>query len=441
MATEPSALGGQPRSTLEGWSLAALIGFRFCFVYFILYSLLTQIVNSVFFAQMIEVPDYATVWPVRLGVTWVAKHIFRAGAELVYADTGSGDKTFDWVVAFCVLAIALLATAAWSMIDQRCRSYPVILKWFQLFLRVALVSQMFVYGFAKVVPLQIYPPFPFKFLEPLRDFSPMGLLWSSIGISPAYEIFTGCAELAAGILLIFPRTVVLGALICLADMVQVFVLNMTYDVCVKLLSFQLIAMSLVLLAPNLRQLCNLFFRNQPVSLTATQPLFRSVRSNRIAHVALAALWCWMIAANLWDVRRGWDEVGGGRPKSTLGGIWAIGELVIDGQPEPLLATNSGLWRRITLDLPTWAHIQCMDDTLTGYRAALDTRNQTLALTAFGGKNWHANFAYSHPDEDDLILDGDVNGQKEHIELKRMNSAQFLLTSRGFHWVQNYPFNH
>ncbi len=441
MAGKSLAEAGQPQPTKEIWSRAALIGFRFFFVYFTLYSLLGQIINSIFVAEMIEVPDYATRWPIRLGIIWIAKHIFGVNAELVYSDTGSGDKTFDWVATFCILVIALLAAAIWSAIDRKRRSYPVLWKWLLLFLRVALVSQMFVYGFAKVVPLQIYFPFLFRFLEPLRDFSPMGLLWSSIGSSPAYEIFSGCAELTGGLLLIFPRTVTLGALICLADMVQVFVLNMTYDVCVKLLSFQLIVMSLVLLAPNLRQLFNLFFRNQSASLAVTQPLFHSARANRIARVALRGLWCWMIFANVWDVRRGWYEVGGGRPESALAGIWNIEELTVDGHPQPLLATNVGLWRRITFDLPNWAHIQLMDDGLTGYKVALDTGQKTMALSAFGDKNWHANFAFIRPGEDDLILDGNANGQKEHIELKRMSSAEFPLTSRGFHWVQDYPFNH
>ncbi len=429
------------RATVGGWSRATLIAFRFCFVYFILYSLLSQIVSSIFVAQMIDVPDFATLWPIRLGIFWVAAHIFRARTELVYADTGSGDKTFDWVVVFCVLVIALLAAAAWSVIDRKHMSHPVLSKWFQLFLRVALVSQMFIYGFAKVVPLQIYFPFPFKFLEPLRNFSPMGLLWASIGISPAYEIFTGCAELVGGALLIFPRTVTLGALFCLADMIQVFVLNMTYDVCVKLLSFQLIVMSLLLLAPNLRQLFNLFVRNKPAVFALPTPLFRSVRTNQTARVVLAVLWCWMIAANLWDVRRGWHEVGGGRPNSALAGIWYIEQLAVDGRPQPLLATDADRWRRMTFDYPNWVHIQRMDDTLSGFAAALNAQKKNLALTTASDRDWHADFTYTRPTADELILDGSVNGHRQHIQLRLMDYAKFPVISRGFHWIQEYPFNH
>jgi len=426
---------------MNRWSLFGLVGFRFFFVYFILYSLLTQIVNSILFAQWNNAPDYATLWPIRLGVIWVAKDILQIKTEIVYADTGSGDKIFDWALAFGVLVVSGLACAVWSLADRRSAGYPRLSNWFRLFMRVALASQMFVYGFAKAVPLQMYYPFPFKFLEPLRNFSPMGVLWTSIGISPGYEIFLGCAELLGGFLLIFPRTVTLGALICLADVIQVFALNLTYDVCVKLFAFQLIVMSLLLLAPNLGRLWRFFFQGSQVSLDQARPLFSSARANRLATTALAVLWCWMIAANLLDLWKGWHEVGGARPESALAGIWNVEQLAINGQPEALTATNGGLWRRMTFDYPNWVHVQTMDDSIVAYSASLDMQKGSLTLTTSSNRNWRANFLFNRPARDRLTLDGTVDGHNEHIQLMLMDAAQFPVTSRGFHWVQDHPFNH
>lgn len=422
------------------WSIARPIAFRFCFVYFILFSLSNQIINSIFIIPLNDVPDPATVWPFRLGVLWVGRHILGIKTELVYQETGSGDKSFDWVLLFCLIAVSLIATAIWSYLDRKRTSYPVLSRWFLLFLRVALVSQMLVYGFAKFVPLQMSFPYLFRLLEPLRNFSPMGVLWTSVGASPAYEVFTGGAELLAGFLLIFPRTAMLGALVAMADMTQVFVLNMTYDVPVKVVSFNLILISLLVLAPNIGQLFNFFFRNQPATLAAPEPPFHSSRANRISRFVLAALWLWMIGNNVYGDWGGWHQYGPGRQQSALAGIWSIQQLAIDGQSQPLAANNSDEWRRITFDRVNWAHIQHMDDSLTGYAAALDTQKQTLALTLASDKNWRADFKYSRPAKDELILDGMVNGHKQHIELKLMDSAQFTLTSRGFHWVQDRPFN-
>ena len=110
------------------------------------------------------------------------------------------------------------------------------------------------YGTAKAIPLQMPAPGLTRLLEPYGNFSPMGVLWYSIGASRPYEIFAGCAELLGGILLFVPRLALLGALVALAVSVQIFTLNMTYDVPVKLFSFHLILMSLVLIAPEVSRL-------------------------------------------------------------------------------------------------------------------------------------------------------------------------------------------
>ena len=72
----------------------------------------------------------------------------------------------------------------------------------------------------------------------------------------------------------------LGALICLADMMQVFVLNMTYDFGLKQISFHLILMSLFLLAPDSGVSPTSFSWTAPRDLPSHPPLFRARSGNR-----------------------------------------------------------------------------------------------------------------------------------------------------------------
>jgi uncharacterized membrane protein YphA (DoxX/SURF4 family) len=226
--TRPQTAPLRPEPQIRQWRLATRVAFRFCFVYFGMYCLLTQISTGLVPLPNVDVPDPSTLWPTRQIVTWTAVHIFRVRTPLVYV-SGSGDKTFDWVLLFCLLVVAVLATAVWSTLDARRENYSTLNKWFRLGIRISLAGQMFGYGWAKAVPLQMPFPYLTRLLEPFGNFSPMGVLWSSIGASPPYEVFAGCAEMLGGILLIVPRTTTLGALVCLADMTQVFMLNMTYD--------------------------------------------------------------------------------------------------------------------------------------------------------------------------------------------------------------------
>jgi len=263
----------ESESRAPRWSLGSRVAFRFCVIYFGLYCLSNQILVSLFPIQKLNLPELDTLWPLRPIVMWTAAHVFRIAHPLIYTGSGSGDKTFDWVLSFCLLVFAAAATVVWSVLDRKRENYIAMHKWFRVFLRFALASQMLAYGMAKVVPLQMAFPYLAKLLEPFGNFSPMGVLWSSIGASPGYEILAGSAETLGGILLIFPRTIMFGALICLVDMIQVFMLNMTYDVPVKLFSFHLILMSLLLLAPEFSRLANFLFLNRAVEPSAQPELF------------------------------------------------------------------------------------------------------------------------------------------------------------------------
>lgn len=418
------------------------IGFRFAVLYFGLYCFFTQILISLIPIQNISwIPtDLSRVPPFRWLVLSTAKHVFRAATAPNYADTGSGDTLFDWVSTCCLLAIAAIATAIWIALDRKCRGYDGIAKWFRVSIRICLAGQMITYGLAKAIPLQM--PFPnlYRLVEPFGNLSPMGVLWASIGASPAYEIFAGCAELLGGILLLFPRTTTFGALICLADMTQVFMLNMTYDVPVKLLSFHLILLSIVLLVPDFSRLVRFFFLNEITEAPRNWNLFATRKANRIALAVQLLFGASLIAGNLYGSITAWREFGGGSPKSELYGIWDVGELVVDGKPREPLTTDTEPWKRVLFEFQTVMAFQKMDDSLARYSLKLNSKDRTLELTKRDDKNWKANFTYKRGPNDRLEMDGAVDGHPTHMVLHLKDQSQYLLVSRGFHWISETPFN-
>jgi hypothetical protein len=377
---------------------------------------------------------------VRQIVFWTAAHVFLVKQPLVYTGSGSGDKAFDWVLAFCLLVCAALATVVWSVLDRRRVNYVALHKWFRLFIRFALGSEMILYGMVKAVPLQMPFPYLTTLIEPYGNFSPMGILWSSIGASPGYETFTGCAELLGGVLIVLPRTTMFGALICLADSVLVFMLNMTYDVPVKLFSFHLILMALFLLAPELSRLVRFFFLNRTAGPSTQPELFRGRRANRIALAAQVVFGIWLLGGNALGARDAWYTYGGARAKSPLYGIWNVDQISIDGQLRPPLLTDSDRFRRAIFDYPKGAAFQQMDDSLTYYGASINVSAKTLALTKKSDKKWKASFTFQRPAPDRLTLDGDMDHHMVHMQLQLFDRNRFQLVKRGFNWIQEYPFN-
>jgi uncharacterized membrane protein YphA (DoxX/SURF4 family) len=443
MGSQGTQLQAEPargESQIQRWSPATRVAFRFCFVYFGLYCFFTQISASLIPVANVDIPELSSLWPMRHIVTWSAAHILRIATPVTYVETGSGDRIFDWVMLFCLLVIATVATLVWSLLDGQRENYATLYKWFRLAIRLCLAGQMFSYGLVKIFPLQMPYPYLTKLIEPFGNFSPMGVLWSSIGSSPRYEMFAGSAEMLGGILLIVPRTTMLGALVCLADMTQVFMLNMTYDVPVKLLSFHLILLSLFLLAPDLRRLANLLFLDRPAGPSTQPPLFATRRANRIALAAQVIFCAVLVGVNVYGGWSGWHQFRGPAFKSALYGIWDVDQLVIDGQTRSPLLTDYGRWRRAIFDFPSRMSFQRMDSSMARFGASIDAKKQTVALTKDDDKNWKSSFTFQRPAPDQLILDGTMDGQKVHMKLQLVDRAKFLLVSRGFHWVQEQPFN-
>jgi hypothetical protein len=420
------------------WSLATRIAFRFCFTYFAVYVLTTQMMPGMLPLPAIGLPDLGERQPTRSIVSSVATHVFGVTRPLVISGSGSGDKTYDWVHAFTVLVIAVAVTSIWSIAGRRHEEYPRLHAWFRLFARFALGSTMVSYGMVKAIPLQMPYPLLTRLVEPFGHFSPMGVLWYSIGASRPYEIFAGCAELAGGVLLFFPRTATLGALICLADAIQIFTLNMSYDVPVKLFSFHLILLSLFLLAPEARRLVNVLLFNRGAGPSTALPLGGSARAIRIGLAAQAAFGAWIVGMNLYSAREAWTQYGGGAPKSVLYGIWNVERLSIDDVVRSPLVTDYDRWRRVIFDRPTAAAFQRMDDTFAMFGARIDTAQKSIALTR--GPTPAARFTYEQPAANRLTLDGELDGHRLHLELQLVDRNSFLLVNRGFHWIQEYPFN-
>ena len=75
-----------------------------------------------------EIGDPSAHWPMRQIVFWVAAHLFHAKLPLVYTGSGSGDKTFDWVMTFFLLVFSIVATIIWSALDRRRANYVTLLQ-------------------------------------------------------------------------------------------------------------------------------------------------------------------------------------------------------------------------------------------------------------------------------------------------------------------------
>lgn len=175
--------------------------------------------------------------------------------------------------------------------DPRARRRTVLVTlgwWLHGVARVWLALALLVYGLAKITLGQFGQADLGDALIPYGQMSPMGLLWRMVGYSPLFQILSGVAEAGAGAALLWRRTVPLGALLGLADMTFVLVLNLAYDVPVKQLSGALALLSLIVLAPWLPRLWRAVLGHGPLRGGPWPRLLPWRRADRVAGALAAA---------------------------------------------------------------------------------------------------------------------------------------------------------
>ncbi|MFL6193533.1 MAG: hypothetical protein ACJ75H_05140, partial [Thermoanaerobaculia bacterium] len=232
MVELPEAEAVEMAQPVPAWGLAKRVLFRFAFAYLLLYNLPFPLSVVPFINKPFE-----AFW--NAVVPWVGKLTF--GLDVTVRPNGSGDTTYNYLQVLCFLILAVAATAVWSLLDHRRREYSRLWEVLRIYLALVVGTTMLSYGAYKVIPSQFPAPMLSTLLEPYGSASPMGILWTFMGASAAYTIFGGASEMLGGFLIVFRRTALLGALICAGVLTNVVMLNMSYDVPVKLYSMHLLA--------------------------------------------------------------------------------------------------------------------------------------------------------------------------------------------------------
>ncbi len=242
----------------------------------------------------------------------------------------------------------------------------------------------------------------------------MGILWAFMGVSKAYNFFTGVIELISGILLTFRRTTLLGALIAAGAMANVVALNYSYDVSVKIYSTQILLEAIILAAPDVRRLLDLFLFNRAVRPVEDRPLFRRRALERGSLVARTLLVAWFVVFTFqWVVDT--SKLAGLDQRSPLRGVWEVDELTDNGVARPPLTTDATRWRRAVFDNPTNMSFFLMNDTRLRFNSKLDAKTHTLKLTNRENRSEVVTLRYSRPSPRVLTLDGVVSGHALHAK--------------------------
>lgn len=413
----------------QRWHPFTRTAFRFAFVYILLYALPFPLTVFPYIDKVAE--WYNSIW------TWIVPRLAQRllHREVATAFNGSGDRAYDYLLVALLLLISLVVSVIWTILDRKRLSYPTLYRWLNLYTRFYLGTVMIGYGAFKVIMSQFAPPSLDRLMQTFGESSPMGLLWTFMGASEPYTMFVGFAEMISGILLFPRKTSMLGALMSIGVLSNVVALNFSYDVPVKLYSSHLLALAVFVVLPDLRRLANFFIFNRSTEGAMVQPLFRRTAWRRGALVVASLFLVAVVGTSLYqsyDQRRNFIS-----QRSPLYGIWEVEEFNI-GQATS--TTSAQRWRRVIFDSPRRVTVQTAADLLERFGSQLDQEKRTLTLRKREDPNWNTVLTYQQVSPDVMTLAGALNGSEITARLRRNDERKFLLTDRGFHWINEFPFN-
>lgn len=419
-----------------GWSPGKRFGFLFLALY-LLFNIVPDGLGFIPIAGELFNAGWLALWAALMPVLGNAALGIEAPIEVLQA--GSSDMTWNYVAQLWFVIAAVVGAGVWTAVGRGRPDHAKLSAWLRIAVRYSLALAMFAYGLAKWSGNQFQPPDPMRLSETYGDSSPLGLAWTFLGFSPAYCWFMGLAEVLAGALLMGRRTATLGGLVAGGVMANVVMINLCFDVPVKLYSSLLLLLAAVVVAPDVRRLLAVLVWNQPappadLSAPVLGPKMRVVR------VIAKVLFLLMIPATFLVQQAQVGEVMTTAAKGPLSGLWEVESFSLDGTVRPHDPNDPLRWRQLFVGESPHAIVRPMKGELQAFGLASDLAAKTLTLSERGQPPVEHVLRFEQPAPDVLELTGKVGQGTVAVRLRRVDLEHTELMSRGFHWVNERPYN-
>jgi hypothetical protein len=420
----------------SSWNVNTLT-FRFIFIYFVFY---------IFPFPLDAIPFSEIAWQWLSASTFnivdaAYKQIQGIDYKPLVMPGGSGDTTYNYIQVFAFVVVAFVLTLIWSAIDRKRTIDDKLYYWLTILVRYYLAFTMINYGMFKIFKTQFPTPMGDWLMQSYGDSSPMRLLWTFMGFSTAYNVFVGLGEFFGGFLLLFRRTRLLGALLVIAVMSNVVMLNFTYDVPVKLFSMHLLLMAIYLTLPDAKRLLNFFALNKRVEETPMQPVYYNDKTRRaylIAKGLLIGVFLFFQVKSQFDIQERMKEFYAKRSATpdALTGEFQVETFILAGDT---LAgeRDTRRWKKVTFT-PRKAGIEYTDGASMDWNINSNAGYKRFVMVSTDISTI-GSFRYQQ-NGDEVIARGLLNQDSIVAKLRRTSSSEFLLVSRGFHWVNEFPYN-
>lgn len=202
----------------------------------------------------------------------------------------------------------------------------------------------------------------------------------------------------------------------------------------------LFLMAVFIAAPDVKRLLQFFLLGSTSKLKSTG-LYFTTKWKKITVLSCKYVFIlYSLYALTTQAIQGMQQYGENMPKPNLYGYYKVDTFVKSKDTIPPLLTDTRRWSSITVTEYMYCSVKKMNDSVSYYSFQEDSLHHQITLTERNDNGLKYSFSYRLLNKNQLELKSNDRLDTTYMKLTKMNTDDFLLMKRGFHWINEYPLN-
>lgn len=291
----------------------------------------------------------------------------------------SADSYWAYLSSLVFFILALVISFVWILFKGK--SYSVFDNFVFIIARYFVAFTLLYYGIEKIDGIQ-FTIMPSRMIHSVGSLDSFNLYWMSMGASKSYAFFGGLLEVIAAILLLFRKTSTIGCLVAIPVLANVLMLNIGFDIPIKLKTFHLLFFCIFILAPDIGRLYKFFILKKPSALRPTSSLLITNRKFYLAQYLIKTI---LIGYVLFTIIK--DEIRihkelNHSPHQNLIGIFNVKEPFSFMQSKQVYKNDSLHWKKFSFNQFNGVQIQLLNDSIIEFLYKPDLVAKTIELNSW-----------------------------------------------------------
>lgn len=350
------------------------------------------------------------------------------------------DSKYDYSRFLLIASLSFILSLIWQALGKKVKQIDVK-TWIITIIRYHVGLTLILYGLAKVLVLQFGQIDLLTLEGKIGSLTGMQFLWKFMSYSEFYTQVTGYIEVIGGLLLLFRRTTFLGATISFVAMANVVIIDIGYDVSVKMFAIHLLLMIIVLLAYNAKRVVQFFQQDksndiQPVVYNSLFPK----KYKKVQYFLKAGIILYFSISQFYFQGKRLDRRKTTSEAPSLTSVYLVKKQTINGKDASNFPDNLQ-WKTIFLNGSSYLKNSMVVKNINGrssyFTTKTDTVNQTITFFPFRGKKEDSHvFNYKNLENNLFLFEGIYKGDTISITSKPKAKEDYRLVKSKIKWIRD-----